>query len=91
MSRLTTAFDRLREHKRGGLVTYVTAGDPDLELTAVGAIELEGRRPREEEERPGQLGRRPVHGHAQLRPERDRPGGQRVGLAEDVADAERGG
>ena len=33
MSRLTTAFDRLREHKRGGLVTYVTAGDPDLETS----------------------------------------------------------
>ena len=33
MSRLTPAFDRLREHKRGGLVTYVTAGDPDLETS----------------------------------------------------------
>ena len=29
MSRLATTFDRLRTQKRGGLVTYVTAGDPD--------------------------------------------------------------
>ena len=33
MSRLTAAFDRLREQQRGGLVTYVTAGDPDLETS----------------------------------------------------------
>lgn len=30
MSRLSTAFDRLRTNGRGGLVAYVTAGDPDL-------------------------------------------------------------
>jgi tryptophan synthase alpha chain len=29
MSRIDAAFDRLREHHRGGMVTYVTAGDPD--------------------------------------------------------------
>lgn len=30
MSRLTSTFDRLRAGQRVGLVTYVTAGDPDL-------------------------------------------------------------
>lgn len=30
MSRISTTFDRLRAEKRTGLVTYVTAGDPDL-------------------------------------------------------------
>ncbi|HUL73012.1 MAG TPA: tryptophan synthase subunit alpha [Vicinamibacterales bacterium] len=30
MSRLTATFDRLRTNRRTGLVTYVTAGDPDL-------------------------------------------------------------
>jgi tryptophan synthase alpha chain len=30
VSRLASTFARLRETKRGGLVTYVTAGDPDL-------------------------------------------------------------
>jgi tryptophan synthase alpha chain len=30
MSRLAATFDRLRAAGRGGLVTYVTAGDPDL-------------------------------------------------------------
>jgi tryptophan synthase alpha chain len=29
MSRIDTAFSRIREGGRGGLVTYVTAGDPD--------------------------------------------------------------
>jgi tryptophan synthase alpha chain len=29
MSRLTQTFERLRGNKRGGLVTYLTAGDPD--------------------------------------------------------------
>ena len=29
MSRLTQTFDRLRSAGRGGLVTYLTAGDPD--------------------------------------------------------------
>jgi tryptophan synthase alpha chain len=29
MSRIDAAFDRLRKHHRGGMVTYVTAGDPD--------------------------------------------------------------
>ena len=31
MSRLTQTFDRLRSAKRGGLVTYLTAGDPDAD------------------------------------------------------------
>src|SRR4051812_28392268 len=30
MSRIAAAFDRIRAEKRTGLVTYVTAGDPDL-------------------------------------------------------------
>ena len=34
MSRLAKTFDRLRAERRAGLVTYVTAGDPDLERTA---------------------------------------------------------
>src|SRR4051795_6490243 len=33
-SRLAEIFGRLRVEKRGGLVTYVTAGDPDLPRTA---------------------------------------------------------
>ncbi|HUF23065.1 MAG TPA: tryptophan synthase subunit alpha, partial [Vicinamibacterales bacterium] len=36
MSRLAQTFDRLRARGEGGLVAYVTAGDPDLEAT--GAI-----------------------------------------------------
>lgn len=34
MSRIESAFARLRRGKRTGLVTYVTAGDPSLERTA---------------------------------------------------------
>lgn len=34
MSRLDDTFARLRAEKRTGLVTYVTAGDPDLERSA---------------------------------------------------------
>ena len=34
MSRLQDTFARLREQKQPGLVTYVTAGDPDLDRTA---------------------------------------------------------
>src|SRR5947208_16974000 len=30
MSRISAAFERIRAEKRTGLVTYVTAGDPDL-------------------------------------------------------------
>jgi tryptophan synthase alpha chain len=30
MSRISSSFDRMRAEKRTGLVTYVTAGDPDL-------------------------------------------------------------
>lgn len=33
-SRITAAFDRIRSEKRTGLVTYVTAGDPDLSRSA---------------------------------------------------------
>ncbi len=33
-SRLSAAFDRIRAEKRTGLVTYVTAGDPDLSRSA---------------------------------------------------------
>jgi tryptophan synthase alpha chain len=31
---LTAAFDRIRHEKRPGLITYTTAGDPDLERSA---------------------------------------------------------
>lgn len=49
MSRLTATFDRLRQQGRGGLVTYVTAGDPDrgrsgrilVEIAKAGADVLE--------------------------------------------------
>jgi tryptophan synthase alpha chain len=34
MSRISSAFDRIRAEKRTGLVTYVTAGDPDLPRSA---------------------------------------------------------
>jgi len=34
MSRLKGTFDELRRQRRGGLVTYVTAGDPDLHQSA---------------------------------------------------------
>ena len=34
MSRIAAAFDRMRDQRRVGLVTYVTAGDPSLERTA---------------------------------------------------------
>ena len=33
-SRISSAFDRIRAEKRTGLVTYVTAGDPDLSRSA---------------------------------------------------------
>ena len=33
-SRITAAFDRIRAEKRTGLVTYVTAGDPDMARSA---------------------------------------------------------
>jgi tryptophan synthase alpha chain len=33
-SRITQTFDRLRDEKRPGLVTYTTAGDPDLPRSA---------------------------------------------------------
>jgi tryptophan synthase alpha chain len=49
MSRIDDAFARLRREDRGGLITYVTAGDPDceasedilVELAAAGADVLE--------------------------------------------------
>jgi tryptophan synthase alpha chain len=34
MTRITNTFTRLREQRQPGLVTYVTAGDPDLQRTA---------------------------------------------------------
>jgi tryptophan synthase alpha chain len=34
MSRLAITFDNLRSARRGGLVTYLTAGDPDAERSA---------------------------------------------------------
>ena len=35
MSRISSAFERIRAEKRTGLVTYVTAGDPDLSRSAL--------------------------------------------------------
>jgi tryptophan synthase alpha chain len=40
MSRIQEAFDRLREQRRGGMVTYVTAGDPDADTSARILVEL---------------------------------------------------
>jgi len=37
MSRLHQTFERLKAGKRGGLVTYLTAGDPDADAQAVNA------------------------------------------------------
>ena len=34
MSRLSSTFERLRQERRAGLITYVTAGDPDLARSA---------------------------------------------------------
>ena len=34
MSRIQDAFNRLRQQRRGGMVTYVTAGDPDADTSA---------------------------------------------------------
>ena len=33
MSKIRQAFDRLRTQPRGGMVTYVTAGDPDADTS----------------------------------------------------------
>src|SRR6185369_14980028 len=33
MSRIQAAFDRLRQERRGGMVTYVTSGDPDADTS----------------------------------------------------------
>jgi tryptophan synthase alpha chain len=33
MSRIQTAFDKLRQHKRKALIPFITAGDPDPKLT----------------------------------------------------------
>ena len=40
MSRLASTFDRLRQQGRGGLVTYVTAGDPDRETSRRILVEI---------------------------------------------------
>jgi len=42
MSRIAAAFDRMRDERRVGLVTYVTAGDPSLERTADILAALDG-------------------------------------------------
>jgi tryptophan synthase alpha chain len=42
MSRIRAAFDRLREQGRGGIITYVTAGDPDAETSAKILVALAG-------------------------------------------------
>src|SRR6476646_5001937 len=34
MSRIHEAFDRLRQQRRGGMVTFVTSGDPDADTSA---------------------------------------------------------
>jgi tryptophan synthase alpha chain len=40
MSRIASAFARLREEKRKGLIPFITAGDPDLETTEKLIVEL---------------------------------------------------
>ena len=42
MSRIQDAFERLRRERRGGMVTYVTAGDPDAETSARILVALAG-------------------------------------------------
>ena len=42
MSRLARTFGRLREDRRGGLVTYVTAGDPDAQTSEEILVALAG-------------------------------------------------
>jgi len=42
MSRIAAAFGRMRDERRVGLVTYVTAGDPSLERTADILAALDG-------------------------------------------------
>src|SRR3954453_14389121 len=44
MSRLADTFSRIRSERRRGLVTYVTAGDPDLPRSAdiLGALDRAG-------------------------------------------------
>ena len=46
MSRLETRFAALREEGRGGLVTFVTAGDPDAGTSAEILAGLPGATPR---------------------------------------------
>jgi len=41
MNRIDESFSRLRERKKKALITYITAGDPDLEATIRIALELE--------------------------------------------------
>lgn len=40
MSRIAEAFARLKTEGRGGFITFITAGDPDLETTSALLIEL---------------------------------------------------
>jgi len=42
MSRISTTFDRIRAEQRTGLVTYVTAGDPDLARSSEILLALDG-------------------------------------------------
>ncbi len=42
MSRIQQTFDRLRQQRRGGMVTYVTAGDPDAATSAKILVALAG-------------------------------------------------
>jgi tryptophan synthase alpha chain len=42
MSRITEVFERLRREERVGLVTYATAGDPDLEQSTEILLALDG-------------------------------------------------
>jgi tryptophan synthase alpha chain len=42
MSRITAVFERLRREERVGLVTYATAGDPDLEQSTEILLALDG-------------------------------------------------
>lgn len=42
MSKIQDAFERLRRERRGGMVTYVTAGDPDAETSSRILVALAG-------------------------------------------------
>ena len=71
--------------------TQLLTGDADLDLAPVGTVtvERERRAAGKEEDRPDQLGRHAVDGDAQLGPQDDVAGRERIGLAQQVTNPER--